>query len=69
LANLQYIDIMFYTEGVISIDNKLDDSTEFNKSTSETEVIQEIGIVVGTCYGFLFEGVDNDYDEEYAGYI
>lgn len=29
----------------------------------------ENGIKVGKAYDFLFEGENNDYDEEYADYI
>jgi hypothetical protein len=39
----------------------------------EFEVIREKdkdkGIVVGKAYDFLFEGENNEYDEEYADYI
>lgn len=34
----------------------------------DIEVIKD-GIVVGSSYDFLFEGENNDYDEEYADYI
>lgn len=27
------------------------------------------GVIVGEAYDFLFEGENNDYDEEYADYI
>lgn len=34
----------------------------------DIEVIKD-GIVVGSSYDFLFEGENNDFDEEYVDYI
>lgn len=42
-----------------------DDKVQFDEIKKD----KENGVVVGTAYGFLFEGDNNDYDEEYGDYI